>query len=105
MKRLDVEHPYYMVCGIYHENFESFDKFLSDSGDLDDDLNLIFRWDLEYHNKHRAEGELNLYYIAQRIGNTRCCHVKINRNDENRIREFLESKWEKIKEMWEPFSS
>jgi len=108
MKLKEAEHPYYCNDGNYYSNdafikFESWEEFLFGYGDVDIDLNLIFRWD--YHIQDDGKQILQIYMIQQRKGIFRPIWVmNVKDEDEQEIRKFLQKHWEKMKENWIPIS-
>ena len=67
----EVEHDYYCNDGNYFSNdcgmeFNTWSDFLSEFGDSDFDMNLLFRWDwkLDEHpseDKYYRDGNLHIY--------------------------------------------
>ena len=114
MKFEETNHTYYCsennynIGGANGENygrseFDSWDDFktnwLDENCELDCDLNLCFRWDI---NKIGAEKlELWLFFIFQRKG--LFCPVWIKSIDEENIPEiekFLNHQWKYLKNLW-----
>ena len=97
----EYEHPYYCSYkGSYCESYESFDSYLEANSDSDDDLNLLFRWDWDIIDG--KDHLLSLYYVLQRKGVVMVDEISVVKDDEERIREFLESKLAYLKKVWEP---
>ena len=85
----------------YYKNnllqYESFDEFLEEWGDADNDMNYVVNWRwTEYDNEPR----LSILFILQRKGNYLATETKISRDDEFRVKEYLKSKWEYIEQVW-----
>jgi len=99
-KLYEVDHPYYMTEGCYynsknHQDFDSFDDFLEEWGDANQDLNWVIRWDWE-------EDKLKIQYFMQRKAYPFSCFIKINKSDHNRVVKFLKPFADYMKTMWEP---
>jgi hypothetical protein len=112
MQFLDVEHSYYCSESNYHSNdmngdFESWEEFLQEYGDADEDFNLLFRWDVlpRYEDDELEDGQriLMLFFMQQRRGAFAPVTVKVNESDEPGIIEYLKPKWEHMKQLWMPF--
>ena len=118
MKLWEVKHPYYCSESNYFDRgyssqYNSWEEFLELEGDNDPDLNFVFRWDWKTYNAPDSDeydpdepetNEFQVCYVLQRKGIYRPVTVKVNREDEPKIREWLKSKMELMKEVWEPFS-
>jgi hypothetical protein len=90
----------------HHANYESFDDYLSEWQNADEDMNLIFRFDwkqpdaearIDYHR-------LLIYYIMQRKAYPYSVRIKVTPDDEPRARKFLGEKWQHMKKLWTPLS-
>jgi len=121
MKHLwEVDHPYYCNEGNYFassqecgDEFKSFADFLSEHGDSDFDLNLVFRWDWSEQDENTGEpnyngddnyrnGKLKIFWMGQRKGLYRWSIVEVCRADEPAVIAFLKPRWEHMKLLWEP---
>lgn len=113
-KLWEIKHPYY--CSTFEDEesaYKSFDNFLKEAADEDLDLNLIFRWDWSEQDEddennfngdiYYRNGQLTLFYVSQRKARFRSCCIDVCRADEDSVKDFLENRWAKIKELWEPF--
>lgn len=119
----EVDHPYYAMEGNYYRNGEheecaTWADFLAGYGDLDLDMNLIYRWDWNvpdprdyfdeegnlYDDEEPVPGEsLSLFYMGQR--KARCWSVRVTtvtRDQEPEIREWLTVRAEHMRKVWEP---
>ena len=47
--------------------------------------------------------ELKIFWMLQRKGDYRYCVVKVNKEDEEKVIEFLKPRWEYMKALWSPF--
>lgn len=125
MSRLwEVDHPYYCAESNYlctlaeqskicEERFSTWEEFIKECGDLDTDMNLLFRFDWKEGSEHDLppySGDdthrimrLCLYYLGQRKGHFHWKTVFVCRNDEPAIKEWLAVRFKKIKELWKPF--
>jgi hypothetical protein len=116
----EVKHSYYCNLGNYYANgcghqYDSFDDFLEEWGDADMDYNLLFRWDWkEYEpddwtdeevedDDHYSGDKLEVFWMLQRKGAYRFCEIKVNKEDEQKVIEFLKPRWEYMKSLWQPF--
>ena len=112
MKHLwEVEHSYYCNQGNYTFNnagsyYDSFDEFLESWGEMDLDYNLLFRWDWKDSQNPGYElskgDELQLSWMLQRKGHYVFSVVKVKKEDELKVIEFLKPRLEYMKQLWEP---
>jgi hypothetical protein len=120
MKHLwELNHAYYCNLGNYRSNdclyeFDSFEDFNEAWGNADLDYNLLFRWDWSQYDPndhseeekqnpgHDTRDELKIFWMLQRHGDFRCCVVKVRKDDEQDVIEFLQPRWEYMKKLWEP---
>lgn len=112
-------HPYYWTEGAffqsgYHSNHASWSDFLAEMGDSDDDLNLALRWDWDLEMTEVGgdtpmepvgTGTLKVRYVLQRKGICMSHDVAVKPEDEAAVREWLAKRWEKVRELWAPFSA
>lgn len=102
MKTINVKHPYYCSEGNYykageHERIGSWAEFVKEYGDLDEDLNYIWRWD---YSEDRSS--VMFFFMLQRKARCRSVEVAVSPDDETAIVEFLRVKWNHVKRLWEP---
>ena len=126
----EVDHPYYCNDSNYYARgdqqpmatYGSWAEFAVEQGDDDMDLNLVFRWDWkpkQYLDDDSPEGvaayhgsfddnyrgyTLWLFFMGQRKGLYRWAEVDVCRADEPAIREWLTTRWEHLRTLWEPLS-
>lgn len=105
----EVDHPYYCALGNYFSNdvgarYDSWDDFLEEFGNSDMDYNLLFRWDWQDSSDDDAveSDKLYVFWIAQRKGFYRFDIVDVKKEDEERVRKFLEKRFRHLKSLWEP---
>lgn len=112
------DHSYYCSESNYYvggrENYgrcdyDSWDDFKQewlDPGDLiDDDYNHVFRFDITKSEETPGRFDLWLFFILQRKGIYRPVWVKnITQGDIPEIKNFLEDRWEYMKNQWKEFS-
>lgn len=111
----EADHPYYMHEGSYcqagqYSEYESFDDFITEWGDMDIDMNRVHRWDwreggdwgVESDGSPDVMGELCIYYIMQRKARTYSCSVKVRRSDEPKVIEFLSAHAAREASIWHP---
>lgn len=104
----EVEHPYYCNLSNYRTKgdeggyeYSSFEEFLKEWDDADMDYHLLFRWDWKVYDE--GSDELHMFWMLQRRGDYQYCTVKVDKEDEDKVKEFLQPRWEYMKTLWEPF--
>ncbi|WP_432184881.1 hypothetical protein [Streptomyces tendae] len=120
----DYDHPYYCAEGNYFKNgqhltYASWTDFHDEWGDLDDDLNAVFRWDwntpdpTDYCppdcNGH-DDGDcdevppvtLTVHWVLQRKAILRSTECPVTEADEPAIRQWLARKAAYVRSIWEP---
>lgn len=108
----EAEHPYYANEGNYfsndcHEDYDDWPSFIEDEGNSDIDMNLVYRWDWkegEDWGIPEGESHLCLYFIGQRKALARSVTVRVSRDDEQAIIEFLRPRLKRLMEIWKPLS-
>jgi hypothetical protein len=108
----EVDHSYY--CGVYGgDRYDNLDDFLDEWGDCDPDYNLLFRWDWneydpdefeddELDEDHSTKDILNIFWVQQRKGSLYSCKVRVSKDEEDKVKEFLEPRWSHLASLWEP---
>lgn len=111
-------HPYYCSEAEYHtgdlngenfgrDDFDSWTDFLDEWGNSSPHLNLVFRWD--WHTKEQLEDDceekvesdlLEIFFVLQREGLFRPCHIKVTRDDEPAVRAWLIERSKTILSFW-----
>lgn len=102
-----IEHDYYCADTNFYDSdvdaeWDSFQDFLDVYDNLNMDQNLVFRWDL-----HKNENEtyyLEIFMVFQRKGFF-VPHIinNITESDFDKIRQFLQPRFEKLFKLWLPF--
>lgn len=98
----DAEHPY---CGTASDSdyYDSADAFLESVSQLDQDLNLLYRWDYDKDEySDNPEPYIEFFYIQQRRGRIYSSRVKYAVEDEPKLREYIEAQFEYLKKLWSP---
>lgn len=107
----EIKHPYYCEESNYFRSnnlkqiYKSFKEFIERMNDADLDMNLLFRWD--WHEENSCEdsnyrnGELSLFFMAQRKGHHFCRVVSVCRNDESDVVEYLKVRKLHLNKLWE----
>jgi hypothetical protein len=106
------DHPYYCSESNYYSNeagatWETMTDFLAGFESADEDMNLVFRWDI----RQRDEDNPGRYYaevfmMHQRKGIFSPHHIKhINEGEAIRFRAYLEKHWKVMRALWEPLSA
>lgn len=111
----ETDHPYYAEEGNYYSNgchaeVETWTDFLSDFGDDDLDMNLVYRWDWnvpdpnDYGDDEEVPTEsLSIFYVGQRKALLRSVAVStVERSEEPEIRAWLAVRAEHLRKVWEP---
>ena len=106
----DVDHPYYCAESNWYSNeaylrYDSWAEFIGDWGDLDLDLNHVFRWDWHEPDEDNTQARLQVFVMLQRKGLFKPIDIfGMKVEDEPSVREWLEKHWDKIGEMWAPIA-
>lgn len=121
----EIDHPYYCEDGSYwvskdrwhevHETYESWEDFVSEWGEMDLDMNLLFRWDWDRSSPEDYGYELSvdpsfelpadtlrIYYFMQRKARNMSVVVNVTEEDEPAVREWLTVRAEHMRKLWEP---
>ena len=105
-KRLwEADHPYYCNDGNFFDNgctdnHDSWRDFVTEQGDADKDMNLVFRWDWKSVGRER----LQICWMTQRKGYYRTSFVYVERANEPEIRAWLADRFSHLLKLWEPLS-
>lgn len=109
----ETNHSYYCELSNYYKAgvtgyFDTWEDFmhewLDDGFLIDDDYNHLFRFDIK---KDEEEGtfSLELFFMFQRKGAFVPILIrKIKKEDMPQISEFLEKRWQYMKNQWKEFS-
>lgn len=115
----EIDHPYYCSESNYfakgneqpHFHYQTWESFMNEWGDSDMDYNFLIRWDWNEDGEYGYTGDdyyrnaiLKMFWIGQRKGLYMWTTVEVCRADESDVREFLQTRWDYMKRMWEPFS-
>jgi hypothetical protein len=115
----EVDHPYYCSESNYYkaglcDHHKTLASFIEEFGDSDMDLNLVFRFDwkegedsgaIEYNgDDYYRNGLLQIFFMGQRKGLYFCHEIEVCRADEPAVLAFLQPRFEKMLQLWEPFS-
>jgi len=98
----DIEHSYY--CNKSREinqKFKSWKEFI-DTGDIDFDMNLLFRWDWSVDD--RGLNILHLFWILQRKSSFITDSIIVSKSDEGEIIEWLNERFDHLFKLWEPIA-
>lgn len=119
----EAQHPYYMTDGCYyapsrdhHFEFDSWTEFLEEREAVDDDMNLVFRWDWQRHtvtdiwsrgyceepSHEECSDIMHVFFVMQRKAFTTSCAVRVTEDDEPAVLKYLTPKARKIAQLWEP---
>lgn len=120
----EIDHPYYCAEGNYfktgqHLTYGSWAEFHDEWGDLDDDLNAVFRWDWKTPDPAdycpadcdgHDDGDcdempapaLHVYWVLQRKAILRSTACAVTEADEPAVREWLTRKARYVASIWEP---
>lgn len=117
----EIDHPYYCNEGNFyasgterhevHSSYESWADFITEWGDSDPDMNLVFRWDWHRDSgEFRAEGEdpepdkLTVFWVLQRKAILRSTECVVTEADESAVREWLAGRAKTMAAIWEPIT-
>lgn len=112
----DVDHPFHATEGNFHatgynNEFDTWAEFMEDMGNLDLDMNLVYRWDWNRVDPDDYDGvtyfmpetdTLQLFYIMQRKACPLSAAVQVTRDQEDEIRAWLTVRAEHLRSVWEP---
>lgn len=107
MRLWEADHPYYCSEGNFfrrgmHTRYGSFDEFLESWGYLDEDMNLVFRWDWIAPEDPNEHGRLLVFWVLQRKAILRSTECEVTSHDEPEVRSWLTRKARKMREVWTP---
>ena len=109
-KDLLVKHDYYCSESSYYDlgfktNYETFADFYAEMGTVDQDLNLVFRFDIDAKENVEDEYSMEIFMVHQRKGRFVPFWIeKVYETDFELIKEYLEIRYKKIESLWSPFS-
>lgn len=113
-KLYETDHPYYCEEGNYFSQdcsgeYDTWQDFLDEWGDVDEDMNQIFRWDWNEYDPDEFEGSdtvlgavLIIHRVLQRKAILRSDRVIVSKADEPAVRKYLEPYAQNMKAIWEP---
>jgi hypothetical protein len=114
IRDLAVDHPYYCSDSNWYDRtagvqFTSWRGFHDAYAESDEDLNLVFRWDVKEREDDDGIGlgvfSMELFVMQQRRGKFVPIWIEVVRDeDEASIREYLAKKWEHMRVLWSPVS-
>lgn len=112
------DHPYYCNEGNFFSNgcgaeYKTWKGFLESEGNGDLDMNLVFRWDMQWTNDRGEQieptgdpnyrgGVLKVFFVGQRKGIFRYATVEVCAADEPAIRAWLTIRWNHLRSLWYP---
>lgn len=105
------DHPYYGTGE--QTDYKSWAEFLNEWGPADEDLNLPYRWDWlfeedddgkpkESSDPNYRDGLLHIFFIIQRKGRINEAVISVCKNDEPKVRAYLNERFSYLKKLWEP---
>lgn len=114
----ETDHPYYCTEGNYYRNgnhftYDSWADFHAEWGELDPDMNLVFRWDWQradpadyaYELEHGEElppDTLQVFWVLQRKAILRSTECAITEADEPAVRAWLTERAAHMRLLWKP---
>ena len=107
MKHLwEINHPYYGADG-YVTECSSFAKLRESVDYMDEDMNVVYRWDWEDRSqpgKERGTGEFTVYILMPRKGRCFSITCPISKDQESEVLEWLRGPrvLGYLKTLWEP---
>jgi hypothetical protein len=109
-KDLVVKHDYYCSDRSYYKlefetKYETFADFYHEMGLADEDMNLVFRFDLSKKEDKEDEYNLEIFMVHQRKGKFIPFWIEtVYETDFDMIKSYLEIRYNKIQNLWNPFS-
>jgi hypothetical protein len=110
----EIDHPYYCAEGNYFSNgmhfeHESWADFIAEVGELDEDMNAVFRWDWhradpsDYEDEPLPGDTLQVHWVGQRKASFWSTECPVTEADEPAVREWLTRRAAHMRKLWEPF--
>lgn len=107
----EVDHNYY--CSADGEFYSTWQDFIDEWGDADEDYNLLFRFDCMAESDWWDEDEplkenekvCRFSFVLQRKDVICTQTVKVLDSDEPAIREYLQKKFDYLKQLWMPIGA
>lgn len=100
----EVKHPYYCNEATWNENYHyrhaSADAFLETFGGSDADLNYVVRWD--WLTSEDGSQTFYVYEVRQRKGFLSSHEFPVTHDDEPKLRDWLEQRWQTVLNNWRP---
>lgn len=110
----EIGHPYYANESNFYQNglahqLDSWADFKAEWADMDNDLNLVVRFDWFTDDEdtpleERCGDRLFVVWVLQRKGIYCTTTVAVKREEEPEIRAWLTTRWEKMRTIWEGVS-
>ena len=94
----------------FETNYKTFKDFYNEMGNADCDMNLVFRFDIKQKDTDITDSENPEYYmeifmVHQRKGRFVPFYIEnVYEEDFELLKEYLEKKYLKIQQIWNPFS-
>ena len=109
-KDLLADHDYYCHTNNYYSNeaavqWDTWSEFYEEYEDADIDYNLIFRWDIKEKDQPN-QYYMEVFIIHQRKGIFAPQTIEhVNENDFDSIKGLLSKHYDKLMNIWNPFSN
>lgn len=97
------DHPYHCADMGGGQEFDSWQDFLDEWGEADEDYNALVRWDWDAPEYGPREA-ITLHFLQQRKAIIFTVTVTVSDADEPQVRAYLEEKWAYIRKLWAPIS-
>lgn len=112
LKKLALYHPYYCSDNNFYSReagcrYKTANDFLDEWENTDEDLNLVFRWDVKEHDDSCEGGGFyaNVFIMQQRKGIFYPVYIEsITEEEVDRFKAYLQKHFELIKKLWAPLS-
>lgn len=109
----EIDHPYQMAEGSYGVvgqvfSFDSWSAFVADLPGVDEDYDLLIRWDWMDPAAEDAwvdEHTLLLFFAGQRKSSRWSAQVVVTTQDEEAVRAFLAARFAYLVSLWAPFGA
>jgi len=112
---LAITHDYYCSDSSYYglnfkTHYKTFESFYNEMGQADEDMNLVFRYDIKERSATELKEGLSKFYmevfiVHQRKGRFVPFFIEnIEESDFELINEYLSKKYLKLMNIWKPYS-
>jgi len=113
-KDLLVKHDYYCSDSSYYNlkfetTYKTFEDFYNEMSESDDDMNLVFRFDIkerDFQLENSSKYYMEIFMVHQRKGRFVPFFIEnVYENDFDKLKQYLDRKFNKMQQLWKPFSN